>query len=148
MSATAEEQIASNATLPPITTSTSAQSSSTCLDCIHFSSCFGYTQEVDLDKLPVLQEVDNFFKGHGVGDFTFSRGKLLFDEDVGTGELRYVQMAVTTYNTSIPVEKRYEQGNKGSSSILIADDTATFTRKQQHGKYGSYIKADKEDRHD
>ncbi|KAL5230743.1 hypothetical protein ABZP36_029519, partial [Zizania latifolia] len=56
-------------------------------------------------------EVDNFFKGHGVGDFTFSRGKLIrpFDEDVGTSELRYVQMAVTTYNTSIPVEKKYEQ---------------------------------------
>ncbi|GAB2278508.1 hypothetical protein Dimus_013188 [Dionaea muscipula] len=33
-----------------------------------------------------------------------------YDEDAGTGELRYVQMAVTTYNTSIPQSKRYEHG--------------------------------------
>jgi hypothetical protein len=25
----------------------------------------------------VLQEVANFFKGHGIGDFTFSRGRLV-----------------------------------------------------------------------
>ncbi|KAG8081685.1 hypothetical protein GUJ93_ZPchr0019g2670 [Zizania palustris] len=171
-----------NAALPPITTSTSAQSSSTCLDCVHFSSCSGCTQEVDLDKPPVLQEVENFFKGHGVGDFTFSRGRLWewrcraklairgtpespliglyqegthsvadipecrahhpsinatinllrqgiselniqpFDEDAGTGELRYVQMAVTTYNTSIPVEKRYEQGRVQVSLVWNSRD--------------------------
>jgi tRNA/tmRNA/rRNA uracil-C5-methylase (TrmA/RlmC/RlmD family) len=118
----------------------------------------------------VLQEVAKFFEGHGIGDFTFSRGRLFewrcwaklairgtpenpliglyqegthivtdipecrahhpsinatikllrqgiselniqpFDKVTGTGELRYVQMAVTTYNTSIPVAKRYEQG--------------------------------------
>lgn len=39
--------------------------------------CSGCTHEVDLDKPPVLQEVANFFKGHGVGDFTFSRGRLV-----------------------------------------------------------------------
>lgn len=39
--------------------------------------CSGCTHEVDLDKPPVLQEVENFFKGHGVGDFTFSRGRLV-----------------------------------------------------------------------
>lgn len=32
---------------------------------------------MDLDKPPVLQEVENFFKRHGVGDFTFSRGRLV-----------------------------------------------------------------------
>ncbi|XP_020098348.1 uncharacterized protein LOC109717085 [Ananas comosus] len=33
-----------------------------------------------------------------------------FDEDLGTGELRYVQMAVTTYNTSLPAAERYREG--------------------------------------
>lgn len=33
-----------------------------------------------------------------------------YDEDLGTGELRYVQMAVTTYNTSLPVTERYQNG--------------------------------------
>ncbi|XP_072965918.1 uncharacterized protein [Typha angustifolia] len=33
-----------------------------------------------------------------------------FDEDLGTGELRYIQMAVTTYNTSLPVAERYQKG--------------------------------------
>ncbi|KAL8474857.1 hypothetical protein ACS0TY_031323 [Phlomoides rotata] len=32
------------------------------------------------------------------------------DEDEGTGELRYVQMAVTTYNTSLPAAERYNNG--------------------------------------
>ncbi|KAG6789986.1 hypothetical protein POTOM_006129 [Populus tomentosa] len=31
-----------------------------------------------------------------------------YDEDEGTGELRYVQMAVTTYNTSLPAPERYK----------------------------------------
>ncbi|WVZ67638.1 hypothetical protein U9M48_016689 [Paspalum notatum var. saurae] len=146
------------------------------------STCSGCTHEVDLDKPPVLQEVANFFKGHGVGDFTFSRGRLSqwrcraklavrgtpenpliglyqegthvvtdipecrahhpsinaavkllrqgiselniqpFDEDAGTGELRYVQMAVTTYNTSIPVDKRYEQGRVQVSLVWNSRD--------------------------
>ncbi|KAL0461773.1 UNVERIFIED_CONTAM: putative RNA methyltransferase pc1998 [Sesamum latifolium] len=33
-----------------------------------------------------------------------------YDEDKGTGELRYVQMAVTTYNTSLPASERYSKG--------------------------------------
>ncbi|XP_059669978.1 uncharacterized protein LOC132315655 [Cornus florida] len=33
-----------------------------------------------------------------------------YDEDMGTGELRYVQMAVTTYNTSLPASERYRNG--------------------------------------
>lgn len=33
-----------------------------------------------------------------------------YDEDQGTGDLRYVQMAVTTYNTSIPASERYRNG--------------------------------------
>uniref|UniRef100_J3M649 mannosyl-glycoprotein endo-beta-N-acetylglucosaminidase n=2 Tax=Oryza brachyantha TaxID=4533 RepID=J3M649_ORYBR len=37
--------------------------------------------------------------------------------------------------------------NKENSSILIADDTEAFTRKEQHRKYGSYVKADKADPH-
>ncbi|CAD6235316.1 unnamed protein product [Miscanthus lutarioriparius] len=167
--------------LPPATIS-AASSSSTCLDCVHFGKCSGCTHELDLDKPPVLQEVANFFRGHGVGDFTFSRGRLSqwrcraklavrgtpenpliglyqegthvvidipecrahhpsinaavkllrqgitelsiqpFDEDAGTGELRYVQMALTTYNTSIPVDKRYEQGKVQVSLVWNSRD--------------------------
>lgn len=33
-----------------------------------------------------------------------------YDEDSGEGELRYVQMAVTTHNTSIPFSERYKNG--------------------------------------
>ncbi|KAG6412650.1 hypothetical protein SASPL_125333 [Salvia splendens] len=33
-----------------------------------------------------------------------------YDEDGGTGELRYVQMAVTTYSTSLPASERYKNG--------------------------------------
>ncbi|KAK9668966.1 hypothetical protein RND81_13G099700 [Saponaria officinalis] len=33
-----------------------------------------------------------------------------YDEDLGTGELRYVQMAVTTHDTSLPFSERYRNG--------------------------------------
>ncbi|XP_022928300.1 uncharacterized protein LOC111435166 [Cucurbita moschata] len=33
-----------------------------------------------------------------------------YDEDQGTGDLRYVQMAVTTYSTSLPSSERYKNG--------------------------------------
>ncbi|XP_073288755.1 uncharacterized protein [Primulina huaijiensis] len=33
-----------------------------------------------------------------------------YDEDQGTGELRYVQLAVTTYDTSLPTRERYKNG--------------------------------------
>lgn len=33
-----------------------------------------------------------------------------YDEDTGTGELRYVQMSITTYNTAIPAGERYANG--------------------------------------
>ncbi|KAL0395779.1 UNVERIFIED_CONTAM: putative RNA methyltransferase pc1998 [Sesamum calycinum] len=39
-----------------------------------------------------------------------------YDEDKGTGELRYVQMAVTTYNTSLPASERY---NKGKVQVAL-----------------------------
>ncbi|KAA3479518.1 putative RNA methyltransferase isoform X2 [Gossypium australe] len=33
-----------------------------------------------------------------------------YDEDQGTGDLRYVQMAVTTHNTALPAVERYRNG--------------------------------------
>lgn len=33
-----------------------------------------------------------------------------YDEDLGIGDLRYVQMAVSTYNTSLPASERYKNG--------------------------------------
>ena len=33
--------------------------------------------EFNLHRPPVLQEVADFFSGHGIEDFTFSRGRLV-----------------------------------------------------------------------
>ncbi|KAK6928513.1 hypothetical protein RJ641_007104, partial [Dillenia turbinata] len=60
-----------------------------------------------------------------------------YDEDQGTGELRYVQLAVTTYNTSLPASERYKNGkvqialvwnsrNEKSPSSTKLNDLATF----------------------
>ncbi|XP_022895366.1 uncharacterized protein LOC111409563 [Olea europaea var. sylvestris] len=60
-----------------------------------------------------------------------------YDEDQGTGELRYVQMAVTTYNTSLPASQRYKNGkvqvalvwnsrNENSPSSEKLNDLASF----------------------
>ncbi|XP_052195142.1 uncharacterized protein LOC127803141 [Diospyros lotus] len=140
------------------------------LQCPHFQSCSGCTQEYNLHRPVILDEVAEFFKKHGVSDFSFDscrlwgwrcRAKLAvrgsstspliglyeegshnvvdipdckahhpninaavellkrgvielniepYDEDQGTGELRYVQMAVTTHNTSLPSSERYRNG--------------------------------------
>ncbi|KAH7846361.1 hypothetical protein Vadar_013007 [Vaccinium darrowii] len=140
------------------------------LQCPHFQSCSGCTQEFNLHRPTILDEATDFFKKHGVSDFSFDSCKLWgwrcraklavrgsstdpliglyeegthnvvdipeckahhpninvavellkkgitelniepYDEDQGTGELRYVQMAVTTYNTSLPSAERYKNG--------------------------------------
>ncbi|KAL2505380.1 S-adenosyl-L-methionine-dependent methyltransferase superfamily protein [Abeliophyllum distichum] len=60
-----------------------------------------------------------------------------YDEDQGAGELRYVQMAVTTYNTSLPASQRYKNGkvqvalvwnsrNENSPSSEKLNDLANF----------------------
>ncbi|KAJ4831122.1 hypothetical protein Tsubulata_000653 [Turnera subulata] len=150
---------------------TATASSLACaLQCPHFQSCSGCTQELNLHRPTIVDEADAFFKSIGVSDFTFDscrlwgwrcRAKLAvrgssgspliglyqegthdvvdipeckahhpninaavellrkgisalnvepYDEDEGTGELRYVQMAVTTYNTSLPAAERYKNG--------------------------------------
>ncbi|XP_044440723.1 uncharacterized protein [Triticum aestivum] len=38
--------------------------------------CSVCMHKFDLDKPPVLQEVADFFSGHGIEDFTFSKGRL------------------------------------------------------------------------
>ncbi|XP_028051966.1 uncharacterized protein LOC114256493 isoform X1 [Camellia sinensis] len=156
---------------PPPNPNPTALPSLTCaLQCPHFQSCSGCTQEYDLHRPIILDEATDFFNKHGVSDFTFDtcrlwgwrcRAKLAvrgsytdpliglyqegthnvvdipdckahhpninaavellkqgiaelkvepYDEDQGTGELRYVQMAVTTYNTSLPYAERYRNG--------------------------------------
>ncbi|GMP29646.1 hypothetical protein CsSME_00004655 [Camellia sinensis var. sinensis] len=157
---------------PPPNPNPTALPSLTCaLQCPHFQSCSGCTQEYDLHRPIILDEATDFFNKHGVSDFTFDtcrlwgwrcRAKLAvrgsytdpliglyqegthnvvdipdckahhpninaavellkqgiaelkvepYDEDQGTGELRYVQMAVTTYNTSLPYAERYRNGH-------------------------------------
>ncbi|XP_024387469.1 uncharacterized protein [Physcomitrium patens] len=46
-----------------------------------------------------------------------------YDENRHTGELRYVQMVVTTLNTSIPVEERYARGKVQISLVWNARDS-------------------------
>ncbi|KAL1352697.1 hypothetical protein AAHE18_06G186600 [Arachis hypogaea] len=154
---------------PP--TSSTPQSPLTCaLHCPHFQSCSGCTHEFNLHRPDILEDASDFFRKHGVSDFTFDTCKLwgwrcraklavrgssldpligLYEEgthnvvdipqckahhpninaavellrqgiaeldiepyveDEGTGELRYVQMAVTTHNTSLPAAERYMNG--------------------------------------
>ncbi|XP_021888231.1 uncharacterized protein LOC110807416 isoform X2 [Carica papaya] len=45
-----------------------------------------------------------------------------YDEDAGTGDLRYVQMAVTTYNTSLPSSERYQNGKVQVSLVWNSRD--------------------------
>ncbi|KAK4845724.1 hypothetical protein QYF36_008323 [Acer negundo] len=140
------------------------------LQCSHFQSCSGCTHEFNLHRPIIVDDATDFFKNHGVSDFTFDtcrlygwrcRAKLavrgtpmspliglyqegthnvadipdckahhpginaavellrqgikelnieLYDEDQGTGDLRYVQMAVTTHNTSLHASERYRNG--------------------------------------
>ncbi|KAF8378103.1 hypothetical protein HHK36_029439 [Tetracentron sinense] len=140
---------------PPNPSPTTVPSLSCALQCQHFQSCSGCTQEWNLHRPIMLDEAVDFFKSHGVSDFSFDscrlwewrcRAKLAvrgssispliglyqegthnavdiphckgitelniepYDEDQGTGQLRYVQMAVTTHNTSIPTAERYRNG--------------------------------------
>lgn len=172
-------------------------SESCALDCSHFQSCSGCTQEYNLHHPSIVDEAADFFQKLGVSDFTFDscrlwgwrcRAKLAvrgssaepliglyeegthsivdipdckahhpsinaaaellkrgitelkvepYDEDQGTGELRYVQMAVTTYDTSLPASQRYKNGkvqvtlvwnsrNENSSSYQNLDALANF----------------------
>ncbi|TKY63075.1 methyltransferase protein [Spatholobus suberectus] len=133
-------------------------------------TCSGCTHEFNLHRPVILDDATDFFRKHGVSDFTFDTCKLwgwrcraklavrgssmdpligLYEEgthnvvdipqckahhpninaavellrrgitelgvepyieDEGTGDLRYVQMAVTTYNTSLPAAERYKNG--------------------------------------
>ncbi|KAI3722214.1 hypothetical protein L2E82_33244 [Cichorium intybus] len=79
---------------------------------------------------------------HNVVDIPDCKGiKILniepYDEDERTGYLRYVQMAVTTYNTSLPASERYRSGrvqvslvwnsrSETSASSEKLNDLATF----------------------
>ncbi|MFS8011432.1 putative methyltransferase [Helianthus anomalus] len=62
---------------------------------------------------------------HNVVDIPDCKGiKILniepYDEDERTGYLRYVQMAVTTYNTSLPASERYRSGRVQVSLVWNA----------------------------
>ncbi|KAG7558919.1 S-adenosyl-L-methionine-dependent methyltransferase [Arabidopsis thaliana x Arabidopsis arenosa] len=154
----------------PLPSSSSSYSLACSLQCPHFQSCSGCTQEFNLHRPAVVDEASGFFKRYGVEDFTFDscrlwgwrcRAKLAvrgtsdnaliglyqegthtvvdipeckshhpninaaiellregikvfdvvpFDEDQGTGDLRYVQMAVTTHSTNLRAPERYKNG--------------------------------------
>uniref|UniRef100_A0A7N0UPM0 Methyltransferase small domain-containing protein n=1 Tax=Kalanchoe fedtschenkoi TaxID=63787 RepID=A0A7N0UPM0_KALFE len=64
-----------------------------------------------------------------------------YNEDEGTGDLRYIQMAVTTHNTSLPSNKRYKNGkvqialvwnsrNENSHSSVKLYDLSNFLWKK------------------
>lgn len=73
-----------------------------------------------------------------------------YDEDQGTGELRYVQMAVTTYNTSLPVSERYRNGkvqvtlvwnsrNENSASSEKLNALATFLWRNGNSRHSFHL---------
>ncbi|KAM3306900.1 putative RNA methyltransferase isoform X2 [Capsicum chacoense] len=158
------------AAAPSISSPSAAAALSCALNCSHFQSCSGCTQEYDLHRPVVIDDAIAFFNKLGVKDFSFDscrlwgwrcRAKLAvrgssnnpliglyeegthnivdipdckahhpninaavellkqgiielnvepYDEDQGTGDLRYVQMAVTTHDTSLPIPERYKNG--------------------------------------
>ncbi|KAI5055006.1 hypothetical protein GOP47_0030151 [Adiantum capillus-veneris] len=55
-----------------------------------------------------------------------------YDEDTGRGELRYVQMSVTTYNTTIPVKERYANGKV--QVVLVWNDRSEQSSTAAHLK--------------
>ncbi|PHT49488.1 hypothetical protein CQW23_09235 [Capsicum baccatum] len=143
------------AAAPSISSPSAAAALSCALNCSHFQSCSGCTQEYDLHRPVIIDDAIAFFNKLGVKDFSFDscrlwgwrcRAKLAvrgssnkpliglyeegthnivdipdckgiielnvepYDEDQGTGDLRYVQMAVTTHDTSLPIPERYKNG--------------------------------------
>ncbi|QCD96660.1 hypothetical protein DEO72_LG6g1367 [Vigna unguiculata] len=76
---------ASTALPPPSTTPTPAPASSippspplTCaLHCPHFQTCSGCTHEFNLHRPVILDDATDFFRKHGVSDFTFDTCKLV-----------------------------------------------------------------------
>lgn len=48
-----------------------------------------------------------------------------YDEDQGTGELRYIQLAVTTHDTSLPSRERYKNGKVQVSLVWNSRDESS-----------------------
>uniref|UniRef100_A0A2P2L4F9 Methyltransferase small domain-containing protein n=1 Tax=Rhizophora mucronata TaxID=61149 RepID=A0A2P2L4F9_RHIMU len=55
-----------------------------------------------------------------------------YDEDQGTGDLRYVQMAVTTYETSLPASDRYANGKVQVALVWNSRNENSPTYKKLH----------------
>ncbi|KAG2241991.1 hypothetical protein Bca52824_096164 [Brassica carinata] len=66
---------------PPVASlslpSSSSDSLACSLQCPHFESCSGCTQEFNLQRPPVVDEASGFFKRYGVEDFTFDSCRLV-----------------------------------------------------------------------
>lgn len=50
-------------------------------------------------------------------------------------------------NSDLGLSLDFSSRNKGNTSILIAEDIATFSRKKQHHLYSSYVQSDKVEPH-
>ncbi|WCJ27479.1 23S rRNA (uracil(747)-C(5))-methyltransferase RlmC [Euphorbia peplus] len=173
-----------------LNSSAAVPSQSCALECPHFQSCSGCTQEFNLNRPIVIDEVTEFFKRLGTSDFSFDSSRLWgwrcraklavrgssmepliglyeegthnvvdiphckahhpsinaavellrqgitelniepYDEDEGTGDLRYVQMAVTTYNTSLPASERFKTGKVQVSLVWNSrnENSPTFDK--------------------
>ncbi|KAF3624063.1 putative triacylglycerol lipase 2-like [Capsicum annuum] len=132
------------AAAPSISSPSAAAALSCALNCSHFQSCSGCTQEYDLHRPVVIDDAIAFFhklgwgwrcraklavRGssnkpliglyeegtHNIVDIPDCKGIIElnvepYDEDQGTGDLRYVQMAITTHDTSLPIPERYKNG--------------------------------------
>lgn len=73
-----------------------------------------------------------------------------YDEDRGTGSLRYIQMVLTTHNTALPSEQRYAQGKVQLSLVWNARDEKSIEAnmlvplaeeiwKRSKSQYGSVV---------
>ncbi|XP_030484556.2 uncharacterized protein LOC115701010 [Cannabis sativa] len=55
-----------------------------------------------------------------------------YDEDEGTGDLRYVQMAVTTHDTALPASKRYLNGKVQVSLVWNSRNETSHNSQKLH----------------
>ncbi|GMP83682.1 hypothetical protein CsSME_00037508 [Camellia sinensis var. sinensis] len=103
---------------PPPNPNPTALPSLTCaLQCPHFQSCSGCTQEYNLNRPIILDEATDFFNKHGVSDFTFDTCRLICPPPCLLSQLGFFVIRVLI--TFSPFTVGMEVPRKTRSSGLI-----------------------------
>ncbi|KAK8967193.1 hypothetical protein KSP40_PGU011799 [Platanthera guangdongensis] len=102
--------------------SSSSSTVTTALQCQHFQSCSGCSQEWELDRPHMAAVARKFFQDLGVSDFSFESGMLF---------------AVTTYNSSLPAAERYTNGKVQVSLVWnsVCEQSESFDKLNSLAKF-------------